>query len=312
MNKKTIVNRTLPLIIALLVVVVVAICVTVFSGSKKTPMVENKSDAYLTVDLGYEKPVIISKEELYGKLKNGSNGLSYLVDILDTKLLTEKGYLQKVTEEEIKVGIEEAIFGKDYEFDPENLDADNTKIENYVKNLFANYGIEVKKQSIEIKDSALSVSLAGEDGLKEYFTLVLARKAYTRDQMGEDQKTSYEEFIKAYEEYLVELYKYNEDEITTAPAKPTDASVVTSSTVQSDFESDNVDSYWALVVKYATKAEAENALLQVGVVIYNSKWYEYQGIVDLKDHKNQDGSLKYKTLAAYYNDKGTELSKYEI
>ena len=34
--------------------------------------------------------------------------------------------------------------------------------------------------------------------------------------MGEDQKTSYEEFIKAYEEYLVELYKYNEEEVTTA------------------------------------------------------------------------------------------------
>ena len=96
MNKKTIVNRTLPLIIALFVVIVVAICVTAFSGSKVTPMVENKNDAYLTVDLGYEKPIEISKEELYGKLKNGSNGLGYLVDILDSKLLSEKGYLQKV------------------------------------------------------------------------------------------------------------------------------------------------------------------------------------------------------------------------
>ena len=135
MNKKTIVNRTLPLIIALLVVIVVAICVTAFSGSKVTPMVDNKSDAYLTVDLGYEKPIIIDKEELYGKLKNGNNGLSFLVDILDSKLLSEKGYMQKVTEEKIKAAIEEAIFGKDYEFDPENLDADNQKIETYVKNM---------------------------------------------------------------------------------------------------------------------------------------------------------------------------------
>ena len=131
MNKKTIVNRTLPLIIVLLAVIVVAICITVFSGSKKVPMVDNKSDAYLTVELGYEKPIIISKEELYGKLKNGSNGLNYLVDILDTKLLSQKGYLQKVTEEEIKKAVEEAIFGEDYEFDPENLDADNEKIETY-------------------------------------------------------------------------------------------------------------------------------------------------------------------------------------
>lgn len=312
MNKKTIVNRTLPLIIALLVVVVVAICVTVFSGSKKTPMVENKSDAYLTVELGYEKPIIISKEELYGKLKNGSNGLSYLVDILDKELLSKKGYVQKVTEEEIKTAVGEAIFGKDYEFDPENLDADNDKIEAYIKNMYASYGFEVKKESIQIKDSKLNVSLAGEEGLKEYFTLSLARKAYTREKMGEDQKTSYEEFIKAYEDYLVELYKYNEKEITTAPALPTDASVVTSNTVQADFEAENADSYWALVVKYATKAEAEQALLQVGVVIYNSKWYEYQGMIDLKDYKKEDGSLEYKTLANYYSAKGTELSQYEI
>ena len=312
MNKKTIVNRTLPLIIALFVVIVVAICVTAFSGSKVTPMVENKSDAYLTVDLGYEKPIVISKEELYGKLKNGSNGLSYLVNILDSKLLSEKGYLQKVTDEEIKEAIEEAIFGADYEFDPENLDADNEKIETYVQNMYASYGIEIKKESIQIKDSALNVSLTGEEALKEYFTLSVAREAYTLDKMGEDQKTSYEEFIKAYEEYLVELYKYNEEEVTTAPSKPTDASTVTSSTVQTDFESENKDSYWALVVKYATKAEAEQALLQVGVVIYNSKWYEYQGMIDLKDYKNEDGSLEYKTLASYYSAKGTELEQYDI
>lgn len=312
MNKKTIVNRTLPLIIVLLAVIVVAICITVFSGSKKVPMVDNKSDAYLTVELGYEKPIIISKEELYGKLKNGSNGLNYLVDILDTKLLSQKGYLQKVTEEEIKKAVEEAIFGEDYEFDPENLDADNEKIETYVKNLYASYGINVKEESIQIKDSALSVSLSGEEALKEYFTLILARKAYTREKLGEDQKTSYEEFIKAYEDYLVELYKYNEEEITTAPAVPTDASSVTASNVQTDFESENVDNYWALVVKYATKAEAENALLQVGVVIYNSKWYEYQGIIDLNDYKKEDGSLEYKTLASYYSAKGPALNKFDI
>lgn len=312
MNKKTIVNRTLPLIIALFVVVVVAICVTVFSGSKKTPMVDNKSDAYLTVNLGYEKPIIISKEELYGKLKNGSNGLSYLVDILDSKLLSEKGYIQKVSEQEIKEAIELAIFGKDYEYDPENLDADNEKIETYVKNMYASYGISIKKESIQIKDSALSVSLTGEDALKEYFTLSVARKNYTIDEMGVDQKESYEEFIKAYEDYLVELYKYKNDEVTTAPTTPTDGSTVTTSAVQTDFESENVDNYWALVVKYATKAEAEQALLQAGVVIYNSKWYNYEGIIDLNDYKNEDGSLEYKTLASYYSAKGTALNKFEI
>lgn len=313
MNKKTILNRTLPLIVALLVILVVAICVTVFTGNEKKPMVENKDEAYLTIDLGYDKPIEISKGEVYLKLLNGGNGLSYLVDILDKELLTSKGYMAKVTEDEIKEAVEEAIFGKDYEFDAENLDADNKKIEEFKKQMYLSYGMQIQDASLEIKDGALAVSLAGEEALSDYYKLSLARKKYTRDQMGEDQVKSYEEFIKAYEEYLVELYKFENDEITTAPTEPTDSSVITSSSVETDFNSEFKDSYWALVVQYATKAEAEQALLQVGVVIYNSKWYEYEGIIDLKDPANFDeNGEKYASLAKYYKEEGKELSLADI
>lgn len=313
MNKKTILNRTLPLIVALLVIIVVAVCVTVFTGNEKKPMVDKSDETYLTIDLGYEKPIYITKGEVYSKLLNGDTGLTYLVNILDKELLTANGYISKVTEADIKKAIEEEIFGEDYEFDPENLDADNEKIKSFKQSMYLSYGMEIKDSSLEIKDAALSVSLTGETALKDYYTLIVAREKYTRDQMGEDQKESYEKFIKEYEEYLVELKKFDDEEISTAPTEPTDESVITSSSVKTDYESENKDNYWALVVSYATKAEAEQALLQVGVVIYNSKWYEYKGFIDLKDSKNfdEDGE-PYTSLANYYKEEGTELLKCEI
>ena len=52
MNKKTILNRTLPLIIALFVILIVALCVTLFSGDKDNPRVKNP-----------EADLILKKEE---------------------------------------------------------------------------------------------------------------------------------------------------------------------------------------------------------------------------------------------------------
>ena len=73
MNKKTILNRTLPLIIALGVILVVAICVTVFSGEKKAPQISTGSDSYLTVDMkdyGYDASIEITNKDIYERLKN--------------------------------------------------------------------------------------------------------------------------------------------------------------------------------------------------------------------------------------------------
>ena len=61
MNKKTILNRTLPLIIALFVILVVALCVTLFSGDKKTPTFASAKEDYLVINLGENTSVKISK-----------------------------------------------------------------------------------------------------------------------------------------------------------------------------------------------------------------------------------------------------------
>lgn len=319
MNKKTILNRTLPLIIALVVILVVAVSVTIFAGDKKTPAISTADETYLTVDLGkspygYDQLVKVNNGDIYRRLKNGENGLTCLVDMLDKTILTEEKYLPgNYTNEELTEAVEEAIFGAKYEFDEENFDADVEKIENFIEKMYLAYGLEISKDNIEFENSKLTVAFDKEVALKDYYTLILARKAYTRDQMGVDQEESYKEFIEAYEEYLTELYKYENDEVSTAPTAPSDASIVTSSNIQSEYEDEYSDSYWTLLVSYDTQSEAEKALLQVGVVNYNSKYYVYEGVIDLnKDEFKDENGKKYETVAAWYKDNGTELGKYDF
>ena len=62
--------------------------------------------------------------------------------------------------------------------------------------------------------------------------------------------------------------------------------ISSSSSVESNYTTNNNDSYWAIFTKYSSKDAAEKALLQVGVKIVsvtkNGKssnvWFEYQGI----------------------------------
>lgn len=318
MDKKKILNRTLPLIIALVVILVVAVSVTIFSGAKKTPTIDAPDSEYLTADLGdskfgYSQNITVTSQDVYDRLKNGDNGLQFLVDMLDKKLLTEAGYVSKVTEEEIKDAVEEAIFGKDFEFDSDDFDDNMKKIEDYIKKMDITYGIKIKKESITIDGSALDVKLADEQALKDYYTIVIARKLYTRAEMGKDQEESYKEFIEKYEDYLEELHKFNEEEISKAPTAPVDGSTITSANVQSDYEKENADSYWTLFVTYETKEEAEKALLQVGVVIYNSTWYEYAGDINLNNFKDPETHKNlYSSLSAYYKAEGHKLGHYEI
>ena len=75
MNKKTIFNRMLPLIIALAVIIVVAICVTVFSADKANPSVSNPDQTYVKYEVGksnfgYNQEIDVKKGEVYESLKS--------------------------------------------------------------------------------------------------------------------------------------------------------------------------------------------------------------------------------------------------
>ncbi len=282
MNSKKVLNRILPLIIALAVILIVAISCTVFSGSNKAPKIDDPNGAYLSVDLGNNnfgeaQTIVISRDKIYNDLKTQS-GLQVLVDLIDTKLLTDKNYIQKVTDDEIKEAVVEAIFPNGYDSEETEYDDAITTIKAYIDRMYVYYGIEINKDHIEIDNQEIKVTLTGEDNLAKYYRIILARKAFARERLEEDQKENYEKFIDEYEEYLADLYEYEQGDTKTAPTKPTEGTTITAASVQSNHETNNIDSYWTLFVTYQTEAEAQKALLQEGVVIFSSTWYRYDGI----------------------------------
>lgn len=302
MNKKSIFNRMLPLIIALAVIIVVAVCVTVFSADKADPNVSNSDQTYLKYevgksDFGYNQEIEVKKGDVYTSLKiNG--GLASLVDKLDKKVLSEtknkagKSYYDAAKEDvdAVNKAVEEAIFSDGYKEEDYTTDEDIAKagdsVANYIKTMKINYGIEIGPKAVDYKDGKLTIDATQCEALFDYYVLTLAKKAYTRDEIGNDQVEAFEKYIKAYAVYLAELYKYNNDEIDKAPTEPTSEALIASSSVESNYTTNNNDSYWAIFTKYNTKDAAEKALLQVGVKIVsvtnNGKtsnvWFEYQGI----------------------------------
>lgn len=302
MNKKSIFNRMLPLIIALAVIIVVAICVTVFSADKANPSISNPDQTYVKYevgksDFGYNQEIDVKKGEVYDSLKvNG--GLASLVNKLDKEALSKtknkagKSYYDAAKEDvdAVNKAVEEAIFSdgykeEDYTTDEEIASAGDS-VKNYIKNMKINNGIDINASAVDYKDGKLTIDATKCEALFDYYVLILAKKAYTRDEIGNDQVEAFEKYIKAYAVYLAELYKYNNDEIDTAPKEPTSEALISSSSVESNYTTNNNDSYWAIFTKYNSKDAAEKALLQVGVKIVsvtkNGKssnvWFEYQGI----------------------------------
>lgn len=333
MNKKTIFNRMLPLIIALAVIIVVAVGVTIFSTDKANPSVSDPEQSYLNVNLGksefgYEQKVDVSKEEVYNSLKvNG--GLSSIVNKLDKEALANtknpdgKSYYEVANEdvEAVNKAVEEAIFingynEEDYETD-EDLATAGDSVKNYKKTMKLNYGIEISDSAVDYKDGKLTIDATKSQALYDYYVLTLAKKAYTRDVLGNEQVEAFEKHIKAYAVYLAELYKYNNDEIDNAPSEPISEALIASSSVESKYTTNNNDSYWVLFTKYPTKAAAETALLQVGVKIVsiteNSKtsnvWFEYQGIDPTTGEQYKDEYYKNEENNVHRFDRNEVLLK---
>ena len=88
MNFKSILTRTLPLIIVLVLVIGIAVSCTLISTERDVPSVSNKDGIYATYR--HESTDIkVTNDEMYQVLKN--NGLSIALNWVDTKILsTEK------------------------------------------------------------------------------------------------------------------------------------------------------------------------------------------------------------------------------
>ncbi len=317
MNSKTILKRTLPLIIAIVVIVAVAISCSAFSRSKKVPGIENANEPFLEVTLPNGK-VVVTNKRVYDDLKTQS-GLSAMVDKIDEQLLKKvlnengKSFYDAVTSDEIQEAIEDELFPDGLE-EVENEDALET-IENWIDRMYVYYGISIGNDEVSIQNGELKVS--AKESLDKYYRLTLARKAYARAKLGEQQKEKFDKYKEDYQKYLDDLKAYEEKiaakKSATRPTAPTNESPVTQSQVTTRFESENTAKYWTLVIPYQTTKEAENALLQVGVVIKKNSsgsqsWFEYA--VDENGEPRKDDF--YSGTGEETAEKPHELDKYEI
>ena len=112
MDSTTAVKRTLPILITIIVVIIIAVSCTVFSKDKPIPTIENGDDIYLTISEAGRNYQVTNKE-IYEKLKKAS-GLSILIDAIDKDILQgvhgDENYWALVTDDEINEVLEKEIF----------------------------------------------------------------------------------------------------------------------------------------------------------------------------------------------------------
>ncbi len=234
MSLSAVLKKTLPVLIALVVILIIAGIVTGVNGKEKTnPKISDSDKIYLSLEedgLTYS----ITRGEIYEELKLSVGASSLITKTNKLILSLEKNsegvsYIEAVTAEAVNEEIEKAVFGE--EKDDFTDEEKEEMIEDYLDSMFKSYGY--KADSLEA------------DVIKDHYRLELAKKAYAKDQLI---KTIAEYNQKAEADEDMDPY-YDEDEIN-------------------DYYSDNYyKQYWGIIVPFGTKAEAEHALQQLGVTI---------------------------------------------
>ncbi len=227
MNSKAIIRKTLPLIIALVVIIIVAVSCTIFSKEKSVPWISNSDDDYFT-----KGNIVIKNNEMYSELRN-QKGIATLVSMVDEYLLSvtknanDVSYLDAVTAQEIADEIETAIFPNGRT----GVVADDDKtITDWEQSMFLGQG------------------LRNQDEIDDYYRLVLAKEAYTRD-----------ELVKAYEESISNNDEDDEDTF--------EDDTITAEDIEKYYDSNYTTSYWTVIINYSTLNEAKVALSQLGIEI---------------------------------------------
>lgn len=254
MNSKTIFKRTLPLIIALVVVIITAVSCTLLTKDKKNPTISNGDESFLTVG-----DITIDNNKVYQKLKD-TIGLDTLVELLDKKLLSDVdgvNYYGSVTDKEINEEIVKSIFTDSSSWDKNTYDALTTFLygsdateaelaelkdimfgEDDIKGALDSEKLEAATETVDNwrRNMLLSFGCKTFDDIKDHNRVIIARKAYAKKVIADEYEksvTEYEEKKAEYDEkkaqydvdyakYTADLEKYNDGTISKKPTKPTE------------------------------------------------------------------------------------------
>lgn len=273
MNIKTILKKTLPIAIAILVIILIGVLILALSKEKENPSISKNlaNEVYLNYNDG---TITVSNGEVYEKLKK-NYGLSALVDLIDTDILAD--YIAAADANDVKQRIEKSMFSATineyiennkledlYNEDNDGYATLNEFVqakfdelkESFIRKMLASYGVNVAADDVSYEYSTADTEwkFAAKEGtaLYNYYKLVVARFNYSRELVEEqykEEKTAYDKWVA-------------DGKNGTAPTL-----TVSESTFEDDYNAENVDGYWAIVIPYSTQAEAEMALLQQGIII---------------------------------------------
>lgn len=246
MNGSTMAKKILPVLLAVVILIVIgAIGSSVLGKEKLTPSVTEADKIYISIDED-GKTYSVTKGEMYDELKN-TVGLSSMVTLVNKTILkTEKNgegvsYFEAVKEDDIKAEIDEAIYGEDVKVEDLTAEEKEEKVKEFLDSMFKSYGYKADDVYATI--------------ISDHYRLILAKKAYASDQLA---KSIAEQNAKAEADESGKTEGYFEDDKI------------------SEYYGDNYNKqYWGIIVPFATTAEAENALQQLGVMIDRTSdaWY---------------------------------------
>ena len=230
MKSKILLKRTLPIIIALFVVVVVALVATVVTLDKKVPSLSKDlgKEAYLTYT-NDGVSISMSKNDVYDLIRDENYGASRtiteLVRMIDEKLLTNgsKNYLELASAEKVTERVEYAILGytlADYKdankkaFElaalKEGISNDaylknkvDEAIETFVKNFLTENAVELADGDVSFDGTNLNVNQASK--VYKYYQLEEAKYLFAREQI----EAEYNDQIGAYNTYLADKETYD-------------------------------------------------------------------------------------------------------
>ena len=263
MKSKLLLKRTLPIIIALFVIVVVALVSTVVTLDKRVPGFSKGvgEEAYLTyTSNGVE--IKMTKQDVYDMLRDENYGasstVSQLVRLIDADLLAngEKNYLTLATDASVKERVEYAILGytlEDYvknnkesfelaskkagkTYEAYLTEKVNDQIKNFKNSFLTNNGVELGENDVTFNGTTLNVATTSK--AYEYYKLEEAKFLYAKDVITNNQKDNlvdylaYQAKLESYNKYQAALKRFEDD---LATWKVTDKKIRGEKPVKSDY-----------------------------------------------------------------------------
>ena len=373
MNSKSIFKRILPILIALVVILIIAIVGSALAKDKKVPSFSDKNygkDAFITYTTSDGTEIKLSRNAVYDALRGTSSTESVvtdttvneLVNMIDADLLAE--YVSNVKEQDVYDLISKQIFQAKFdEYIKNNEDTDKVSahkegrsyrdylndkideaIEKFVDTLKYSYGIKSSIDEFEYKDSGNNYYYVQENGADKldddgnkiyqlrvsktsevyaYFALDAARADYAKklvkEEFEEDFKAylQYQKDLEAYNAYLEAVNDYEEaledwkntkngakpkksDFYTKKVEEPEEVSEPLNGALDEDafkdlYEDENFAKFWAIIVPFDTQSEAQDALLQQGIVIAenangDNRWF-HAGCINYADATDEEKAI---------------------